>query len=269
MSTSIHYVQAAASSGVPSLVSWAADQEVLCALADADGSIAPSESRDVPPAGLLPSDSAYHLAAALRWAVSYTNSCEGLLEGGLRARVASAHPADVERMHGFVRELAEYEREPDAVLTTPTTFLYDGFGPARHFHCVFVEGPAPTPCTVLGADGAPSPWADHEPVGMALFHSSYSTWEGRTIYVEDVYITPRARRLGVGARLFKICARAARAAGAKRLQWSCLDWNSPALTLYERKLGAQPLSEWTLFRLDSSAIERIAVERVAVDSKSA
>jgi GNAT superfamily N-acetyltransferase len=265
MSAPSLYVQAAASSGLPSLIPWAAEQEVLCALADADGRSAASESRDLPPAGLLPFDSAHHLAAALRWAVAYTNAL-GLLSGGLRARVASAHPADLEYMHGFVRELAAFEREPDAVITSPASFLRDGFGPAQQFHCVFVEGPASSPCAVRGADGAPSPWAaDFAPVGMALFHSSFSTWQGRTIYVEDVYITPGARRLGVGAHLFKVCARAARAAGAKRLQWTCLDWNEPARAMYG-KLGAQPLSEWTLFRLDADGIEGVARDSAKASS---
>jgi GNAT superfamily N-acetyltransferase len=263
------YVASALLAGGPSLASWAASAEALSSAADADGAAAAAAGRDAPAPGLLPLDSPTHLAAALRWAVAYTNALDGPL-GAARARAASAHPADVRAAHDFVHELAVFEREPDAVKTTPETFLRDGFGPAQQFHIVFLEEPRNGAGDGIGAsaiadasDGAgaaadASPWADHVPIGMALFHATYSTWAGRTIYVEDVYISPAARRRGVGERLFVVCARAARAAGAARLQWSALDWNAPAVALYEKKLRAERLHEWTLFRLDRAGIDRVS-----------
>ena len=161
-------------------------------------------------------------------------------------------------MHAFVVELAVFEREPEAVITTPATFLRDGFGPSRQFHVIFVEAPREG---VREEDGSstPLPWSDHVPVAMALAHASYSTWQGPSIYVEDVYVSPVFRRRGIGERLVLCWARAAAAARVARLQWTALDWNENAIALYAGKLKAEVLSEWTLFRLYRRDIERVAL----------
>jgi GNAT superfamily N-acetyltransferase len=255
------FVAGAAAAGVAGLAAWAAAQEADgCAAAAADGA---ARGRDAaapatPSAAAAPlfAAGADAVARALRWAAAFTNAREGPLGGGLRLRVATAHPSDVAAMHGFVVDLAVFEREPDAVLTTPATFLRDGFGPARQYYCVFVEAPRAGGAAAAAAGAAP--WADHKPVAMALAHRGYSTWQGPAVFVEDVYVAPAHRRGGVGERLFLCWARAARAAGCVRLQWSALDWNAGAIALYRERLRAETLSEWTLFRLYADGIARVA-----------
>ena len=96
------------------------------------------------------------------------------------------------------------------------------------------------------------------PVAFALSCPIYSTWEGRALYLEDLYIQPPFRRLGLSGLLFQATARAALAARCARVQWSCLAWNEPAVRAYEDKIRAVPLSEWRLYRLYRADIERVA-----------
>jgi GNAT superfamily N-acetyltransferase len=139
----------------------------------------------------------------------------------------------------LVRELAEYEREPDAVVATEEDFLRDGFGPSPAFHVHLVE-----------LDGAV--------VGFALWFFSYSTWIGRKcLYLEDLFVRPAARGKGAGLALMKKLARVALDAGCKRFVWQVFDWNQPSIDFYE-KLGAKILREWLSVRLDGEALERLA-----------
>jgi ribosomal protein S18 acetylase RimI-like enzyme len=261
-SSSNPYITAAAVSNVPGLVEWALSTELACESVEADARfVAKTSSSCVPSSSCVELSSAHPdlLSRALRWAVSFTNAREGpLLPNKIRLRVASAHPNDVANIHRFVSELAEFENEPLEVKTTPEIFLRDGFGLARQFHCVFAEVPNEASSSSVSLATSLLPWISHTPIAMALAHSSYSTWHGPTVYVEDVYVTPQGRRQGVGERLFMCWARAARAAHATRLQWSVLDWNVGAIALYETKIKAEALKEWTLYRLYKDGIERIA-----------
>lgn len=247
------YITGASSSGVAGLAEWAAAAEPACEAVESHARCAAaSHTFDGQYCAELLEPHADNLSRAVRWAVAYTNAREGPLPSGVRLRVASASPSDVSAMHRFVAELADFEGEPHEVRTTPATFLRDGFGPSRQFHCVFAEEP------VDGAQADGCPWSSYSPIAMALAHASYSTWHGPTIYVEDVYVTPVGRRRGVGERLFLCWARAAHAAQAQRLQWSCLDWNKGAIALYESRLRAEPLKDWTLYRLYADGIKRLA-----------
>ena len=138
------YIIGASAASVPGLFEWAILTEPACESVEADALLV--ASRDAVSSLCLPSDSCVELSnahpdflsRALRWSVAFTNAREGpLLPSKVRLRVASAHPLDVENIHRFVSELAEFENEPLEVKTTPETFLRDGFGPARQFHCVF------------------------------------------------------------------------------------------------------------------------------------
>ncbi len=149
-----------------------------------------------------------------------------------------AEPRDAATILRFVRELAEYEREPDAVEATEETLAHQ-----------LAEAPPPFECLIAEADGAP--------VGMALFFHSYSTWRARRgIWLEDLYVTPSARGQGHGAALLRALARLAVERGCARLEWSVLDWNEPAIAFY-RALGASPMSEWTTMRLDGEALRAL------------
>jgi len=189
------------------------------------------------------------------------------LPHGLRWRVASAHPSDIRSLHGFVTELAIFEDGLKEVFTTPATFLRDGFGPAQGFHALLLEAPsaewealkraAPGPGSTAFAGAAQG----FTPVGMALVHRSYSTWQGNTIYLEDLYLQREARGMGAASVAFKLLSAAAIASGARRLQWCCLEWNERAKSVYGA-LRAQKLEEWRLWRFESEGLEEGGIGEV-------
>lgn len=154
-------------------------------------------------------------------------------------RIRFATPDDAPTLLRFIRELAEYEREPDAVEVDAPTLAAQ-----------MREDPPPFECLLAEADGAT--------VGFALFFHTYSTWRGkRGIHLEDLWVTPAARKRGVGAALLKELARVTVDRGCARLEWAVLDWNELALGFY-RGLGATAMDEWTTMRLDGDALERVA-----------
>lgn len=150
-----------------------------------------------------------------------------------------ASPSDAEDIHRFVVELAIYEREPDAVEVTPE-ILRDQLASERPpFECLIAEDAG-------------------EPVGMALFFPTYSTWRGRSgIHLEDLYVRPAFRGRGHGLALLRRLAALAVERGCARLEWAVLDWNAPAIRFYEA-LGALPLGEWTTWRVDGQALDALA-----------
>jgi GNAT superfamily N-acetyltransferase len=150
-----------------------------------------------------------------------------------------AEPGDAELVLRFVRELATYEREPDAVEVDAATLRAQLAAERPPFSCVIAE-------------------VDGEAVGFALWFSNYSTWRGRVgVHLEDLYVTPARRGTGAGSALLREVARRAVETGAVRLEWNVLDWNEPAIAFY-RAVGAEPLGEWTTFRLADEALARLA-----------
>jgi GNAT superfamily N-acetyltransferase len=153
--------------------------------------------------------------------------------------IRPATPNDVPLILRFIRELAEYEREPDAVLATEADLLRDGWGPEPRFRCMIAEDA-------------------REAAGFALYFTSYSTWRGHHgIRLEDLYVTPAHRGKGIGKALLAHVARIAVAEGCPRLEWDVLNWNAPAIGFYQ-SLGAKPLSEWTIMRLSDQALKTLA-----------
>jgi GNAT superfamily N-acetyltransferase len=154
-------------------------------------------------------------------------------------RVRAATAADVPLILGLIRELAEYERLSHAVVATEEALR-------RH---LFGEGGRPAAGCVIGElDGAPQ--------GFALYFTSFSTFLARPgIYLEDLYVRPAARGKGLGRALFSRLAALAVERGCGRLEWAVLDWNEPAIGFY-RRMGAEAMSEWTVFRLAGAALER-------------
>jgi GNAT superfamily N-acetyltransferase len=138
----------------------------------------------------------------------------------------------------FIRELALYEKAPDAVVATEAQLRTFGFGPQRHFEALIAE-----------LDGAPA--------GMALFHPRFSTWTGTpTVFLEDLYVTEAARGHGVGRRLMARLAAIALQRGWGRIDFHVLDWN-PARGFY-RKLGFDHLEEWLRYGAARGWLERLA-----------
>ena len=158
--------------------------------------------------------------------------------------VRPAAPADVPAILGFIRELAEYEKLSHAVVATEGALR-------RH---LFGEGGRPAAECLIGEIGS-------APQGFALYFTSFSTFLARPgIYLEDLYVRPAARGRGLGKALFTRLAALAVERGCGRLEWSVLDWNEPAIGFY-RRMGAEPMSEWTVFRLSGEALERAGAVR--------
>jgi len=153
--------------------------------------------------------------------------------------IRPATPADVPAILGFVRELAAYEREPDAVAATEAMLAAALFGERPAAEAVIAE-----------AEGVTA--------GFALFFHNFSTWTGRRgLYLEDLYVTPAARGMGLGKALLRHLAGIAVARGCARFEWSVLDWNAPAIGLY-RAMGAIGMDEWTVQRVEGEALVRLA-----------
>lgn len=153
--------------------------------------------------------------------------------------IRSATEADVAQILAFVRALAEFERAPDAVTATEEGLLRDGFGPNPFYYCLIAE-------------------QDGHPAGFALYFFNYSTWMGQPgIYLEDLFVDPEFRGLGIGKALLQQVAASAVEKGCQRMQWEVLDWNTSAIEFY-RAMGAEFLDEWRNVRLSREAIRRLA-----------
>lgn len=153
--------------------------------------------------------------------------------------IRSATAADVAQILVFIRALATFERAPDAVVATEEGLLRDGFGPNPYYSCLIAE-------------------RDGQPAGFALFFYNYSTWMGQPgIYLEDLFVLPEFRGLGIGKVLLQRVAALAVEKECGRLNWAVLDWNTPAIDFY-RAMGAEFLDEWRNVRLGGEAIKRLA-----------
>ena len=143
--------------------------------------------------------------------------------------IRPAQPGDEKAIHALIVELAIYEREPDAVINTPEQLFHDLFEDSI--------------CEALVVENAKG-----EIVGFALYYTSYSTWKGRCLYLEDFYVLPDFRRGGIGQELFQAVVKIAKERGVKRMDWQVLEWNEPALSFY-KKQNAILDPEWINGRL--------------------
>ena len=149
-----------------------------------------------------------------------------------------AKPGDEEKILFFIRELAKYEKMESDVVATPE-LLHEW---------IFEKGKAEVIFPIL----------DGKEIGFALFFHNFSTFLGRAgLYLEDLYILPEQRGRGYGKATLKELARIAVQRGCGRLEWYCLDWNTPSINFY-LSLGAQPLDEWTTYRLTGDTLRRMA-----------
>jgi len=148
---------------------------------------------------------------------------------------------DVPLVLSLIRELATYERAPDAVVATEANLLRDGFGEAPLFRTLLAE-------------------VDGVPVGFAFFFLTYSTWRGQpTLYLEDLFVRPSARGNGVGRTFMKALAAEALRLGCGRFVWQVLDWNTPSILFYE-SLGAEVVREWLTCRLEGESLRALATK---------
>jgi GNAT superfamily N-acetyltransferase len=158
----------------------------------------------------------------------------------VKPRIVPAKKKDVPLIRQLILELAEYERAlPGEAPVTEKDLANTLFG----------RQPA---AEVLIA------YLGDEPVGFALFFHNYSTWLGkRGIYLEDLFVRPRARKHGIGFALLQELARIALDRDCGRLDWSVLNWNELAISFYKR-IGAKPMDDWTTFRLTGDALAHVA-----------
>ena len=155
--------------------------------------------------------------------------------------VRPATPADVPAIVRMIRDLAHYEKLLHEVEATE-----EHVGAA-----LFPEGGATTTFAHVAE-------ADGEVVGMAVWFLSYSTWTGsHGVWLEDLYVAPEHRGLGLGQELLRTLAQVCVDRGYHRLEWWVLDWNTPSIGFYE-SIGARPQDEWTRFRLDGDALSSLA-----------
>lgn len=156
-------------------------------------------------------------------------------------RIEPATERDVPLLLTLITALAEYERLSHQVVATEAMVRDALFGAAPSAEAAIA-------------------YAGDEPAGFALWFHNYSTFLGRPgLYLEDLFVRPEWRKRGIGRALLVHLARLAVARGCGRMEWAVLDWNEPAIGFY-RSLGAQPMDEWTVFRLTGGALTRLAGE---------
>lgn len=153
--------------------------------------------------------------------------------------IRPATSADLPLIASLIRELAEYEKLSHEVRFDEAVLGEQLFGERPYAEVLIGE-------------------ADGEAVGFALFFHNFSTFEGRPgIYLEDLFVRPAARGKGLGKALLVELARLAVARGCARLEWWVLDWNEPSIGFY-KSLGARPMDEWTVMRVDGEALGALA-----------
>ena len=157
----------------------------------------------------------------------------------MKPSIRFATPQDAEVIWRLIRDLAVYEREPDAVEATPDSLCEQMQASVPPFECLIAQS------------------AD-EVVGFALFFHNYSTWRGRRgLYLEDLFVPTEHRGKGIGGALLARLAAIAVERGCGRMEWAVLNWNSPAIKVYEG-LGAQPMKDWTTWRLTGEPLAQLA-----------
>lgn len=153
--------------------------------------------------------------------------------------IVSAQPEHVPLILSLINELAVYEKLAHQVVATEALLMESLFGPRR------------------SVEAAIARW-DGEAAGFALFFHNFSTFLGRPgTYLEDLFVRPSLRGKGIGKALMQYVARLTVDRNCGRMEWAVLEWNSPAIQFYE-SLGARPMSDWTVFRLDGNSLASLA-----------
>ena len=148
--------------------------------------------------------------------------------------IRKGNPEDMKSVLELIRELAIFEKEPDAVLISEGDLVRDGFGENPLFHVFVAE-------------------VKKEIVGIALYYYRYSTWKGKTIHLEDLIVKEKMRGTGLGSALYSEIMKQGKKDNVRRIEWNVLDWNTPAVNFYENS-GAKVLEEWRVVQMDEAGI---------------
>ena len=143
---------------------------------------------------------------------------------------------DMKQVLMLIKELAKFEKEPNAVILDEEQLVRDGFSENPKFKCFVAE-------------------SNNEIIGMALCYPRYSTWKGATMHLEDLIVTKSRRGNGVGSLLFSKFINYAHSLRVKRIEWAVLDWNVNAIEFYEKN-GAKILSDWRVAQMDEDSIKK-------------
>lgn len=149
--------------------------------------------------------------------------------------IRTANSRDMPQVLKLIKELAVFEKEPDAVEVTVKDLQEDGFGAQPRFHCFVAE-------------------VENTIEGIALIYNRYSTWKGRAIHLEDLIVSKAMRGSGMGTALLDEVIKYAHRLGVKRVNWEVLDWNEPAIKFYENK-GANVMRDWDVVQLSEEGIK--------------
>lgn len=143
---------------------------------------------------------------------------------------------DMKQVLMLIKELAKFEKEPNAVILNEEQLVRDGFSKNPKFKCFVAE-------------------SNNEIIGMALGYPRYSTWKGVTMHLEDLIVTKSRRGNGIGSLLFSKFINYAHSLRVKRIEWAVLDWNVNAIEFYEKN-GAKILSDWRVAQMDEDSIKK-------------
>jgi len=149
-------------------------------------------------------------------------------------------PEDMPSVLDLIKELAVFEKEPEAVVVTIDDLMRDGFSNNPLFHCFVAE-------------------VDNDIIGIALYYYRYSTWKGKTIHLEDLIVRENQRGTGAGFALYKEIIQQGKRDNVRRIEWAVLDWNTSAIAFYQ-KTGAKVLDDWRVSQMDENGIEAFLAE---------
>jgi GNAT superfamily N-acetyltransferase len=151
-------------------------------------------------------------------------------------KIRKATQTDMPFVLNLIRELAAFEREPEAVEVTVDDLIRDGFSEPPLFNCLVAEN-------------------ENTIIGMALFYYRYSTWKGKTIHLEDLIVKADQRGTGAGFALYQEIIKQGEKDKVRRIEWNVLDWNTPAIAFYE-KSGAKVLNDWRVVHMDENGMKQ-------------
>lgn len=154
----------------------------------------------------------------------------------MEAIIRKGKKEDMPAVLELIKELAAFEKEPDAVITTVETLEKEGFGDNPLFHVFVAE-------------------VDGKIEGMALVYYRFSTWKGRTLHLEDLIVREEMRGTGLGNALYRKVIEFAKEQNLKRVEWVVLDWNTHAIHFYERS-GANVMKDWYTVQMDEDGITK-------------
>lgn len=159
-------------------------------------------------------------------------------------KIREGQKEDMPAVLSLIKELAAFEKEPEAVIITVDDLIRDGFGENPLFH-TFVAS--------INDDSKNSKQTE-QIVGVALYYYRYSTWKGRTIHLEDLIVKEKMRGSGIGKALYKEVIAQGKKDNVNRIEWAVLDWNTTAIDFYE-KSGAKVLKDWRVAQMDKNGID--------------